>query len=201
MWFEKIDQQLRGELQRINRAGMQHAAEMLSRLLRQPIRIELPGALTAEQLAVELQPAEPGFGVFLKIHGELSGDMLLFFSQQSAGWLSGQLLGEDQPADLLAEPARSTLQEVGNIIASAFLASLDDQLQLRALPTPPKIILAPLATLFSQRQKEPAQSAPVVCSRLSCAAEGAAPLQISIYLFPAIDSLDLLLAQLAAENS
>lgn len=201
MWFEKIDQRLCSELQRVNRAGMQQATEMLSRLLRQAVKIELPGALTAEQLAVELQPAEPGFGLTLEVHGELSGNMLLFFSQQSAVWLSGQLLGKALPADPLAEPARSTLKEVGNIIASAFLASLDDQLQLRALPTPPKIALAPLASLFSQLQKDPALVAPVVCSRLSSAVAGAAPLQINIYLFPAIESLELLQAQLAAENS
>ncbi len=201
MWCEKIDQQLRQELQRINRSGMQQAVEMLSRLLRQPVRMELPGALTVDQLATEMEPADPGLGLSLEINGELSGGMLLFFPRPSAVWLSSQLLGADQHVDLLIEPARSTLQEVGNIIASAFLASLDDQLQLRALPSPPKISLAPLARLISQQQPERPLSAPVLCSRLSCAADDVIPLQLSIYLFPAINSLELLLARVSGENS
>ena len=42
MWFETIDQQLRAEIRQINELGMQQAAQMLTRLLRQPVKVEVP---------------------------------------------------------------------------------------------------------------------------------------------------------------
>ena len=201
MWIEEIDQQLRAELRQINELGMQQAAEMLSRLLRQPITVAVPGGLSAEQLQVELEQSPAGLGVFMGITGDLSGGLLLYFSCPSAHWLSSQLLGQSGGDDLLAEPAASTLKEVGNIIASAFLASLDNQLQVRALPTPPQLFLTPLAELLSQQQATQLSPGPIVCSHLSGAEQAAECLQGAIYLFPETASLELLLERVAAGNS
>ena len=141
-----------------------------------------------------------GLGIYMGINGDLNGGMLLFFPEQSAVWLSCQLLGQ-APADLLAEPVSSTLKEVGNIIASAFLASLDNQLQLRALPTPPELSLAPLDQLLKQQQVAQLSPCPIVCSRLSGDGASQDSLRGAIYLFPETASLERLLARVSSEKS
>ena len=82
------------------------------------------------------------------------------------------------------------MKEVGNIFASAYLASLDNQLQLRALPSPPQGFLVPAGSLFSQQQiKFPAGEG------LSCilkAGEEAVGLQVSLYLHLEQASLEVL---------
>ncbi len=119
--------------------GMSRAAEMLSRLLRQQVKIEVAGnSLFAADLVAE---QEGHLGVYMPISGELRGGLLLALPEESAGWMSRQLLGMSG-CDLLSEPASSTLKEVGNIIASAFLASIDSQLGVRALPEPPQLKIA-----------------------------------------------------------
>ena len=109
--------------------------------------------------------------------------------------------GQTKIENLLAEPASSTLKEVGNIIASAFLASLDSQLNLRALPSPPQLFLAPFAELLDQQRGTQDFSGPIVCTRLSCAGETGDCLQAAIYLFPETESLDLLLERVVSEKS
>ena len=201
MWFEAIDQQLCCELRRVAALGMQQSAEMLSQLLRQPVEMTRPGVLSPAQLQAELVPATAGLGISLGVNGELSGGMLLFFPPASAAWLCGQLLGQPPGEDLLAEPACSTLKEVGNIIASAFLASLDNQLQLRALPSPPQLCCAALAELLSQQRQSQLAPGPLVANRLTGRGAAGLPLQGAIYLCPEIATLERLLARVAAEHS
>lgn len=180
---------------------MQQAAAALTQLLRQPVKLETTGGLFVKQPQSESERSESGFGISLRITGELNGGMLLFLPQASASWLSCRLLGQKKFESLLAEPASSTLKEVGNIIASAFLASLDQQLNLRALPGPPQLSLAPLAELMNQQRRPQNSPGPVVCNRLRSAGDPADSLQTAIYLFPETGSLDLLLERIPSETS
>lgn len=197
MWLAGTDHALRAELKHSYQLAMQQAAEVFERLLQQPVTLELPVILPAVQLQREAELAPPGLGISLAIDGELSGGLLLFFSPSTATWFCGQLLGE-RPVDLLTEPARSTLQEVGNILASALLASLEDRLQIRAVPAPPQISLAPLTTLFAQLRGGRPHAASLVSSRLSCAPATENSVLISSYLCPASVALERLLARVAA---
>ncbi len=197
MRIESLSDVLREKLRQVNEQGMAQAAEMLSRLLRQPVKVDVPGALNEEQLQLEQQPGEPGLAISMDVSGELQGGMLLFFTQASADWLSSQLLGHDEFLSLLSEPASSTLREVGNIIASAFLASLDNQLGLRALPSPPELSIKPLSELFADQQQVQVVPCPIVCSRLSGEEGTESLLQGAIYLFPESRSLELLAERLS----
>lgn len=183
MWCVGTDPALREDLQHSYQLAMQQAATVLARLLQQPVTLELPVILPAAQMRREARLLSAGVGISLAIAGELTGGLLLFLPQPSASWLCGQLLGA-QPAELLTEPARSTLQEVGNIIASALLVSLEEQLHLKAVPAPPHISLAPLAALLDQLPGERPQTAPLLSSRFHCAVTAAQPVLISSSLCP-----------------
>jgi chemotaxis protein CheC len=137
----KLDQQQQDQLSRIVRQGMVQAAEMLARLLQQPVNVEVSDIRIAARPA-EQRTSGTSLGVYVGFHGEIKGGLLLLLPEGCSCWLSQQLLGLEQVADLLAEPVCSTLKEIGNILTSSFLASLDDQLELRALPEPPQLSLA-----------------------------------------------------------
>ncbi len=199
-WFATIDPRQRAALRRINRLAMQHAAEALTLLLKQPVRLEASGGLLAKQAPCNSDRTKSGLGVYLHIAGELNGGMLLFLPQADACWLCGRLLGQMKLKYLLAEPASSTLKEVGNIIASAFLASLDQQLHLRALPGPPQLFPAPLAELLEQQCEAQSSPGPVICNRLRSTGGPADRLQAAIYLFPETESLDLLLERATSKT-
>lgn len=183
MWCVGTDPALRADLQHSYQLAMQQAAAVFARLLQQPVTLALPVILPAAQVRREARLLSAGVGISLAIAGELTGGLLLFLPQPSAFWLCGQLLGAP-PAELLTEPARSTLQEVGNIIASAVLVSLEEQLHLKAVPAPPHTSLAPLAALLGQLPGERSPAAPLLSSRFHCAVTAAQPVLICSSLCP-----------------
>jgi chemotaxis protein CheC len=135
----------------------------------------------------------------MAISGQLNGGLLLFFPESSATRISCQLLRKQSIEDLLHEPASSTLKEVGNILASAFLASLEQQLGLRSLPAPPEIARATIAQLLKDRQQTGADHCVIVRTRLISNLDETAPLQGAIYLLPQPEALQKLIDKLSAD--
>jgi len=183
------------ELCQLARQGMGQAAGMLSRLLRQQVRIDFSGRSQFVYEVVAETEGTPQIGVYMPVSGELTGGMLLTMSEECAGWMGQQLLNMGS-CDLLVEPVSSTLKEVGNIIASAFLASIDSQLGVRALPEPPQLKKALASELQSDCRPADNQDCLLVRTDLIIGDEGV--LRGAIYLFPSADSLDLLRSRIAA---
>lgn len=136
---KKVDEDPRLSYFRVQiQAGMEQATAMLSRFLEPGHKFRtqlleeenLPGGADSQLMA----------GVCLEIEGEIDGAILLLFSANNACRLAGLLLRQEPPKDLEGDPLRSTLREVGNVFASGVLASLDDRMKLRALPSPPTFL-------------------------------------------------------------
>ncbi len=185
---DQLNQQQRDALFCICQQGLEEAAEMLSKLLRQPLGIDAEAGRALDEDPFKA----PGICVYVAISGQLNGGLLLFFPEDSANRISCQLLGKDVVDDLLREPACSTLKEVGNILASAFLASLESQLGLRSLPAPPEIARASTNQLLGEKQLGGAGSRMMLRTRLYSTAAAGKPLQGAIYLVPQVESLQLL---------
>ena len=184
------------ELRQLARLGMNQAAAMLSRLLRQPVRIDVAGKCQLVHEAVAGIGTKPQLGVYMPVCGELQGGLLLALSEDSAGWMGGHLLGINDCCELLVEPVSSTLKEIGNIIASAFLASIDSRLGVRALPEPPQLQLAPADQLLMHFRASDSKTCLLVRTDLLCGDEEVA--RGTIYLFPTSESLELLRARIVA---
>ncbi len=199
MRLDKIDRRRGAELRRICQQGLEQAAEMLSKLLAQPVRVEVAAAWMSDRLLLEERGGEPGIGISLALSGDLEGGLLLFFPEASASWLGCQLLRRSSLENLLSEPASSALKEVGNILASAFLTSFDNQYGLCCLPSPPQISRARIAELLLRLHPADSEPCMIVRTRLCCAEQQGEPLQGAIYLFPQEKSLQMLLSKLTAE--
>lgn len=184
------------ELRQLASRAMQQAADMLSRLLRQQVRLEVSGPCRPASDAVAEIAGSPLLGVYIPVRGELNGGLLLTLTEEYAGRLSQHLLGMSECCDLQVEPASSTLKEIGNIIASAFLASIDSLLAVRALPEPPQLELAPADKLLENCRT--IDSKPCLVLRTELMSGEDDDVRGAIYLFPTADSLDLLRARIAA---
>ena len=183
MSLDRLNKVQEEKLCRISRQGMLQAAEMLSRLLQQTIEVEVADAWMSDGCRLPEQNSHPHLGVSVQVCGDIEGGLLLAFSEDCAHWLTGRLLGAASE-DLMVEPASSTLKEVGNILASSFLASLDDQLDLRVMPSPPQLSRAQLEELLQASQPPCDEACLIVRTRLHGTGDGGENLQGDIYLLP-----------------
>lgn len=129
-------------LQEISNIGMGHAATALSQLLDEPLLIRVPEVRVTEVAKV---PAFLGgaekivAGVTLQVLGDARGTILLIFPEESAIQLVKRLLGAEQQDVVFDEVSASTLKEVGNILASAYLNALGSLLHLTLIPSVPML--------------------------------------------------------------
>ncbi|MDO3378391.1 chemotaxis protein CheC [Geoalkalibacter halelectricus] len=142
MSFAHLTDAQRDALREISNIGMGHAAGALSRLLGETILLKVPRVSVADLGQVpELLggPEQEVVGVSLRMHGDAQGSMLLIFPCASALQLLESLLGPRSVEEDLDEMAASTLKEVGNILASAYLSTLGGMLRLSLLPSVPAL--------------------------------------------------------------
>ena len=76
-------------------------------------------------------------GVALKVLGDARGSILLIFPTDSARRLVFGLLGQPEEDADFSDLGESTLKEVGNILASAYLNALGSLLHLTLIPSIP----------------------------------------------------------------
>jgi len=127
-------------LREIANIGMGHAATALAQLLGQGIGLHVPRvSITALDAVPQLLGGAetPVAGVFLQVLGAARGHILMIFPLEDAGRLLGSLIGSGEPPSIDSELGRSTLCEVGNILASAYLGALGTLLRQTLIPSIP----------------------------------------------------------------
>lgn len=144
MWKDLKDIQL-DALKEVGNIGSGHAATALSQLLQKPIDMEVP--------AVHLIPFErisSMFGeeeqvvvaVFLRIEGEIEGNMFFILKKPAAYALLRSILGEtstSQKEGIFTDIEQSTLQEIGNILSGSYLSTLADLTKLNLYSSVPSL--------------------------------------------------------------
>lgn len=129
-------------LREISSIGMGHAGTALSQLLDDPIALHVPRVSVTDIADVPdlLGGAENLVaGVTLQVLGDARGHILLVFPSASAQRLISRLLRQDAAGLLQDELGISTLKEVGNILASAYLNALGAMLHMTLIPSIPMI--------------------------------------------------------------
>jgi len=127
-------------LKEISNIGMGHAATALSQMIGQRVQLRVPHVTITEisQVPDYLGGAEKMMvGITLQILGDARGSIMLLFPQESARRLLSKLLGEQSKDLIMTEMTISTLKEVGNILASAYLSALGNLLHKTLIPSVP----------------------------------------------------------------
>ena len=142
MPFRQLNEVQLDALKEVSNIGMGHAATALSQMLGHRVALRVPSVAIVEigELPEQLGGAEQLMvGITLQILGDARGSIMLLFSQESAHRMICRLLGRQEEALAMHELSASTLKEVGNILASAYLIALGGLLDKTLIPSVPSL--------------------------------------------------------------
>jgi len=142
MTFTRLNDRQLDALKEISNIGMGHAATALSQLIGETVHLRVPKVTVTDIARVPdlLGGAEKVVaGITLRILGDARGDILLIFPRDSARLLLSRLLGQAGTGAEMDEMGASTLKEVGNILASAYLSALGSLLHMTLIPSIPML--------------------------------------------------------------
>jgi len=140
MTFTRLTDGQLDALKEISNIGMGHAATALSQLIGETVRLRVPQVSVTDiaQVPELLGGSERVVvGVTLQVLGDARGNILLIFPEASASLLIARLLRQKQTDLEIDEISGSTLKEVGNILASAYLNALGSLLHMTLIPSIP----------------------------------------------------------------
>lgn len=134
-------------LKEIGNIGSGNAATALSRLLETKVDMKVPSVRVAgfeETMELVGGPEEVIFAIFIRIQGEVPGNMFFVLSPVRAEKFVHQMTGNHDFSLASAAPDSlgiSFLQEAGNILAGSYLSALADFTQLHFYATVPVLKL------------------------------------------------------------
>src|SRR3972149_295406 len=138
----------------VSEESLRRAGESMSVLLGHPVRLTVSAISTVPVGALLELTAEavsgPMAGLLIRFSGEAAGQIIILFPLATVFRILGVLLKGQVRLLSLSETERSAVQEVGNILASAFLSGLADLLGKRLMPSPPELHVDDLQGLMQQ---------------------------------------------------
>jgi chemotaxis protein CheC len=140
MSFIQLTDVQRDAFREISNIGMGHAATALSQMIGKRVDLYVPRVMLipiAEVPACLGGAEKMMVGIFLRIRGDARGSIMLLFPEESACHLGNVLLGRDHASLETDAETVSTLKEVGNILASAYLNALGTLIRRTLIPSVP----------------------------------------------------------------
>lgn len=151
--FDNIDGLHLDILKEIGNIGAGNATTALSQLINKRIDMGIPrvNVLEFKELAEVLGGAEnPIVGILLGVEGQINGMMMFVLEQRSAHNLVNMLMGRDMESfGDFTEMDLSALNEIGNIIAGAYLSSLSSLTNLKIIATVPYMAIDMAGAILS----------------------------------------------------
>ncbi|MCH1623761.1 chemotaxis protein CheC [Fredinandcohnia quinoae] len=132
-------------LKEIGNIGAGHSATALSKLLNKKINMNVPDVKIVsfeEMMELVGGPDNIVASVFLRIEGDVPGNMFFILQLNHANKLIQEMIGDsqfsfDNPSS--SELGFSAFQELGNILSGSYLSSLSDFTNLNMFPSVPAL--------------------------------------------------------------
>lgn len=127
-------------LREVGNIGAAHAATALSEILNQPVDMQVPQVelIPFDDITeVVGGPETVVIGIFLRVQGDVPGNMFYVQSVESGKQLLANMMPHVLAAREFTEMELSALGEMGNIMAATYLSSLMDFTQLTLMPSVP----------------------------------------------------------------
>ncbi len=128
-------------LRTLSEQSLARAGSSLGALLGHPVHLAVSEVrlLPPRELATLTEGTDGVVaGARFEIRGEGRGQMMIAFPLPTVAGMLEVLLGRPGEGSELGPAEQSAVQEVANIVVSAFLSGLSDLLNKRLLPTPPR---------------------------------------------------------------
>lgn len=140
-------------LKEVGNIGAGHAATALSQLIKKKVMISVPEVKVIKTQEIDSLLGDPNTlvaGVIMNVLGDITSKILLLLTRESALNLVDLLL--QKPAGstkVLSEVGNSAIKETGNILAGAYMNSLNEFLGLMLLPSVPNLVFDMASAIFS----------------------------------------------------
>jgi chemotaxis protein CheC len=129
-----INELERDALTEIFNIGVGLAADVLSQMVNEPVRLSVPLVeLTSQRNAKNHyleREQRPLCAIRQTYSGEVSTDAILMFPEENSLELVRMMVGGDLPLEQLTEMEQDAMAEIGNIILNAVISSLSSTLDL-----------------------------------------------------------------------
>ena len=130
-------------LREFSNIGVGHAATALSQLIGKQVSMRVPKVnLTPFATVPEIVGGAELLvaGIHFRVMGNVTGDILVVFPEESARVLMELLLGKTvPPEEEWSETAASALTEIANILTSSYLNALGKLLSVTLIPSVPAL--------------------------------------------------------------
>jgi|ASRK01.1.fsa_nt_gi chemotaxis protein CheC len=151
--YNSLDSMHLDILREIGNIGAGNATTALSQMINKKIDMGVPqvNVLEFKELAEVLGGAEnPIVGILIGVEGQINGMMMFVLEQKSAHNLVNMLMGRDIDCfEDFTEMDLSALNEIGNIIAGAYLSSLSTLTNLKIIGTVPNMAIDMAGAILS----------------------------------------------------
>ncbi len=151
--YDNLDSMHLDILREIGNIGAGNATTALAQMINKKIDMGMPqvNILEFKELAEVLGGAEnPIAGILIGLKGQVLGKMMFALEQKSAHILVNMLMGRDLDCfEDFTEMDLSALNEIGNIIAGAYLSSLSTFTNLNIIATVPQMAIDMAGAILS----------------------------------------------------
>lgn len=186
-------------LKEIGNIGAGNAATALSKMISKRIDMDVPKVNILEFKDVaELVggPEAVVVGIYFKVTGDINGSIMFILDKNSARFLISLLMTLEGTTDELSEMEISALQEVGNILAGAYLSSLSSLTGLKLIVSVPSLALDMAGAILSVPVILFGQVGDKVMLIETDFIEGSQHVKGNFFLIPDEDSFEILLKSL-----
>ncbi len=180
-------------LREVGNIGAGHAATALSKLICKEIDMKVPHVriLDFDEIADFVGgPETVVVTVYLRIMGDVKGNMFFMLSEGSAKRLVQRLLSHEQTDEGFSEMEMSALNEIGNILIGSYLASLGDFTQLNMHPSVPSLAIDMAGAILSYGLIELSQTSDFALAIDTAFWEGNEEMEGHFFFLPEPDSIE-----------
>jgi chemotaxis protein CheC len=149
----------RDALTEIFNIGVGLAADVLSQMVNEPVRLSVPQVeLTSQKNARNYyiqREQRPLCAIRQTYSGEVTTDAILMFPEENSLELVRLMVGGDLPLEQLTEMEQDAMAEIGNIILNAVISSLSSTLNLTFEGSLPEVSVTNVEDIFNPQQAAP----------------------------------------------
>ncbi|MCW4046977.1 MAG: chemotaxis protein CheC [Candidatus Bathyarchaeota archaeon] len=128
----------------IGSMGAGHATTSLSKVLHEPIKIEVPRVhMLPPHLVPEIYEKHDTVvaTVFMQLRGTADCDIMLIFEEEESKKIAELMIDEVAEGEATPEMERSAIEEMGSIVLCSFLNAMADFTLTKLVSTPPQLII------------------------------------------------------------
>jgi chemotaxis protein CheC len=128
----------------IGSMGAGHATTTLSKVLREPIKIEVPRVhMSPPHLVPRIYEKHDTMvaAVFMQLRDTADCDIMLIFEEEEAKKIAELMTVDVVNGEVTTEMERSAIEEMGSIVLCSFLNAMADFTLTKLVSTPPQLII------------------------------------------------------------